>query len=169
MSRFAIRLLTLAMFSMALVAAPVITTVYAAPDSEAPPPSSSKSKKKKTSEAKPAIQDAAFAKGYRAAYATIYERNDYASAIGQLQALGGEWVRFDTDTLNPIKLKRNVRILKDLIAGERVDVVHAYSAPAAWSAQAATGGTGAWLVTTYAGTPTAGAGFTVHGAQPMDG
>lgn len=88
MSRFAIRLLTLAMFSMALVAAPVITTVYAAPDSEAPPPSSSKSKKKKTSEAKPTIEDAAFAKGYRAAYATIYERNDYASAIGQLQALG---------------------------------------------------------------------------------
>ena len=88
MSRFAIRLLTLAMFSMALVAAPVITTVYAAPDSEAPPPSSSKSKKKKTSEAKPTIQDAAFAKGYRAAYATIYERNDYASAIEQLKALG---------------------------------------------------------------------------------
>ena len=88
MSRFAIRLLTLAMFSMALVAAPVITTVYAAPDSEAPPPSSSKSKKKKTSEAKPTIQDAAFAKGYRAAYGTIYERNDYASAIEQLKALG---------------------------------------------------------------------------------
>jgi tetratricopeptide (TPR) repeat protein len=88
MSRFAIRLLTLAMFSMALVAAPVITTVYAAPDSEAPPPSSSKSKKKKSSEAKPTIQDAAFAKGYRAAYGTIYERNDYTSAIEQLKALG---------------------------------------------------------------------------------
>jgi tetratricopeptide (TPR) repeat protein len=88
MSRFAIRLLTLAMFSMALVAAPVITTVYAAPDNEAPPPSSSKSKKKKTSEARPTIQDAAFANGYRAAYATIYQRNDYASAIEQLKALG---------------------------------------------------------------------------------
>jgi tetratricopeptide (TPR) repeat protein len=88
MSKFAIRLLTLAMFSMALAAAPVITTVYAAPDSDAPPPSSTKSKKKKSSEVRPAIQDAAFARGYRAAYASIYERNDYASAIDQLKALG---------------------------------------------------------------------------------
>jgi len=88
MSKFAIRLLTLAMFSMALVAAPVITTVYAAPDNDAPPPSSTKSKaKKKTSEVSPSIEDAAFARGYRAAYATIYDRNDYAAAIGQLKAL----------------------------------------------------------------------------------
>ena len=45
--------------------------------------------------------------------------------VGQLQALGGEWVRFATDTLNPLKLKRNVRVLTDLNAGERIDVVHA--------------------------------------------
>ena len=89
MSKFAIRLLTLAMFSMALVAAPLVTKAYAAPDSDAPPPSSSKSKaKKKTSEVSPGIENAAFAKGYRAAYATIYDRNDYASAIEQLKALG---------------------------------------------------------------------------------
>ena len=88
MSKFVIRLLTLVMFSMALVTAPLVTKAYAAPDNDAPPPSSSKSKKKKTSEATPSIQDAAFAKGYRAAYATIYDRNDYASAIVQLKALG---------------------------------------------------------------------------------
>src|ERR1700736_1900482 len=90
MSKFAIRLLTLAMFSMALVAAPLVTKVHANPDSDAPPPSSSKSKaKKKTSEVSPpSIEDAAFAKGYRAAYATIYDRNDYAAAIEQLKALG---------------------------------------------------------------------------------
>ena len=88
MSKFAIRLLTLAMFSMALVAAPLVTKAYAAPDNDAPPPSSSKSKKKKTSEVTPSIQDAAFAKGYRAAYATIYQGNDYAAAIEQLKALG---------------------------------------------------------------------------------
>ena len=75
MSKFAIRLLTLAMFSMALVAAPVVA--YAAPDSDAPPPSSSSKKaKKRTSEVTPSTKDAAFAKGYRAAYATIYDRND---------------------------------------------------------------------------------------------
>ena len=87
MSKFAIRLLTLAMFSMALVAAPVVA--YAAPDSDAPPPSSSSKKaKKRTSEVTPSTKDAAFAKGYRAAYATIYDRNDYAAAIEQLKALG---------------------------------------------------------------------------------
>jgi tetratricopeptide (TPR) repeat protein len=88
MSKFAIRLLTLAVFSMTLATAPVITAVYAAPDSDAPPPSSTKSKKKKSSEVRPTIEDAAFASGYRAAYATIYEHNDYASAIDQLKALG---------------------------------------------------------------------------------
>ena len=85
MSRLAIRLLMLTMFSLALVAAPVITTVYAAPDNDPPPPD--KSKKKKTSEVRPGSEDAAFAKGYRAAYVTIYDRGDYAAAIGQLKAL----------------------------------------------------------------------------------
>ena len=89
MSKFAIRLLTLAMFALAVVAAPLVTKAYAAPDNDAPPPSSTKSKaKKKTSEASPTVEDAAFSKGYRAAYATIYDRNDYASAIAQLKALG---------------------------------------------------------------------------------
>ncbi|MGY3444675.1 MULTISPECIES: tetratricopeptide repeat protein [unclassified Bradyrhizobium] len=43
---------------------------------------------------KPAKQssfdDPAFREGYRAAYATIYERNDYAAAIDQLHALGND-------------------------------------------------------------------------------
>jgi len=34
------------------------------------------------------IGDPAFAAGYRAAYDTIYERNDYAAAIAQLKLLG---------------------------------------------------------------------------------
>ncbi len=34
------------------------------------------------------IVDPAFAQGYRAAYATIYDRNDYTLAIEQLKALG---------------------------------------------------------------------------------
>lgn len=88
MSKLAIRILTLAMFALALVAAPVV--VYAAPDNDPPPPpASSKSKaKKKTSEVSPSTQDAAFARDYRAAYSTIYDRHDYASAIEQLKALG---------------------------------------------------------------------------------
>ena len=88
MSKFAIRLLTLVVLSLALVTAPVITTVYAAPDNDPPPPPD-KSKKKKSSEVRPSTQqEAAFATGYRAAYAAIYDRHDYTSAIDQLKALG---------------------------------------------------------------------------------
>jgi tetratricopeptide (TPR) repeat protein len=84
MSKFAIRLLTLVMLSIAVVAAPVLA--YAAPDND-PPPSDTKSKKKKSSE-NGSRSYAAFAEGYRAAYTTIYDRHDYASAIEQLKALG---------------------------------------------------------------------------------
>src|SRR5258705_2336172 len=64
MSRFAIRILTLAMFVMALPAAPLATKAHAHPDSAAPPPSSPKSKaKKKTTEFSHTIQDAPLAKG----------------------------------------------------------------------------------------------------------
>jgi tetratricopeptide (TPR) repeat protein len=85
MNKLAIRLLTLAVLSLTLAAAPVVTAVYAAPDNDPPPPDKSKKKK---SEARPRTGQTAFADGYRAAYATIYDRHDYASAIGQLKALG---------------------------------------------------------------------------------
>jgi tetratricopeptide (TPR) repeat protein len=88
MSKFAIRLLTLAMFSMAVLAAPFATRAYAAPDTDAPPPPPVTKSKKKTSENQPGIEDAAFSRGYRTAYATIYDRNEYAAAIEQLKALG---------------------------------------------------------------------------------
>jgi tetratricopeptide (TPR) repeat protein len=85
MSKLAIRLLTLAMFSMALIAVPLLTSAHAAGgDNPAPPASDSSKKKKKSS----SIEDSRFIEGYRAAYATIYDRNDYASAIAQLKALG---------------------------------------------------------------------------------
>ena len=86
MNKVAIRLLTLAMLSLTLAAAPVVTAVYAAPESDPPPPD--KGKKKKSSELRPDTEQAAFANGYRAAYGAIYERHDYAAAIAQLKALG---------------------------------------------------------------------------------
>ena len=77
------------MLSLTLAAAPVVSVVYAAADNDPPPPP----KKKKSSEARPGIEQTAFAQnafasGYRAAYAAIYDRNDYAPAIEQLKALG---------------------------------------------------------------------------------
>jgi glycosyltransferase involved in cell wall biosynthesis len=75
--------------------------------------------------------------------------------VGQLQALGGEWVQFASTSVNPFRLRSNAHALTELIGGERIDIVHAYCGPAAWSARAAMRETGAWLVTSYAGAPAA--------------
>jgi Tetratricopeptide repeat len=56
------------------------------------PPVDTKAKSTSTQKKKPnkqsSFDDPAFAAGYRSAYATIYDRNDYAAAIDQLKALG---------------------------------------------------------------------------------
>ena len=87
MNRFAIRLSTLAIVSLALLVAPGLARIGAAggdpPASDTPVTKG----KKKTSENGSGVNDA-FARGYRTAYATVYDRNDYAAAIGQLKALG---------------------------------------------------------------------------------
>ena len=88
MSKLAIRLLTLAMFSMALIAVPMLTSVYAAGGDNPAPPASNSGKEKKKGDKSSSIDDPKFIEGYRTAYTTIYDRNDYASAIGQLKALG---------------------------------------------------------------------------------
>jgi predicted Zn-dependent protease len=105
----AIRFVTLAMFLTALVAVPPAIPAFAAgggggggggEDPFASPytsttPASPGTKAIRTThkgKKKPAKQSSidtpAFAQGYRAAYATIYDRNDYAAAIEQLKALG---------------------------------------------------------------------------------
>jgi tetratricopeptide (TPR) repeat protein len=88
MSKFAIRLLALAMVSMAWIAIPLLTSAHAAGGDNPAPPASDTKKDKKKSDKSSSIDDPRFIEGYRAAYATIYDRNDYASAIGQLKALG---------------------------------------------------------------------------------
>src|ERR1700751_1925527 len=90
MSRYSIRFLAVAIVSMALIAAPVLTTAYAAGDGNPSPPASSK-KGKKGSQLIPSEQSqdyAKFAGDYRSAYSTVYDRQDYAAAINQLKALG---------------------------------------------------------------------------------
>jgi hypothetical protein len=56
-------------------------------DGKAPPPKNSKSDVKKP-KTQSSADDPAFLAGYRLAYGTIYERNDYTAAIAQLKALG---------------------------------------------------------------------------------
>jgi len=67
-----------------------VGSVLAAGDPEPSPPRGDvKSGKKKSNgkgDQKKSEQE--FRDNYRAAYATIYDRNDYAAAIGQLKALG---------------------------------------------------------------------------------
>jgi hypothetical protein len=104
MINLTIRFVTLAMFLTALVAAPPVIPALAAGGGgggggggeeimHPPPASDSKAThathptKKKPSK-QSLFDDPAFAKGYREAYSTIYDRNDYAAAIEQLKALG---------------------------------------------------------------------------------
>jgi tetratricopeptide (TPR) repeat protein len=99
----AIRLATLAAFSMALAATPPLVPVFAAggggggadptvtsppPDTRSAPAPGSRTTQKKKKAKRSSLDDPAFAQGYRAAYATIYDRNEYADAIAQLKALG---------------------------------------------------------------------------------
>ncbi|MGM4923234.1 tetratricopeptide repeat protein [Tardiphaga sp. 804_B3_N1_9] len=93
MTHLAIRLTTLAMFSVAVAATPSLTPAYAAGgDTPSAPPASdtkgTKDKKKKTETRNPNSENAAFLADYRAAYATVYDKQDYAAAIAQLKALG---------------------------------------------------------------------------------
>jgi tetratricopeptide (TPR) repeat protein len=90
MNKLAIRVLTLAMISTALVSAPVISAYAAGSDTPSAPPASSDSKHKKKGDKSSSIDDPKFLEGYRTAYTTIYDRHDYNTAIGQLKALDRE-------------------------------------------------------------------------------
>lgn len=57
-------------------------------DPTPPPPSDTTKNTKKKGKKTSFIEDPRFLTGYRAAYATIYDRQDFASAIDQLKALG---------------------------------------------------------------------------------
>jgi tetratricopeptide (TPR) repeat protein len=85
MRSFAVRLLTLAMFSAALTLP--LFSAYAGGDPP-PPPTSSEAPKGKKPGKRSSIDDAKSLAGYRSAYTAIYDRNDYAGAIDQLKALG---------------------------------------------------------------------------------
>ena len=88
MNKPATRLLTLAMFSFALVAAPLLSTAHAAGGDNPSPPASDSGKDKKKDGKSSSIDDPKFLAGYRTAYTTIYDRGDYTTAIEQLKALG---------------------------------------------------------------------------------
>jgi glycosyltransferase involved in cell wall biosynthesis len=79
------------------------------------------------------------------ARAVIAGRN--GKAADEWRIAGGEWLNLDHDSANPFRLRRNAGRLEKFITRERVDIVHACSAAAAWSALAATEKLAVWLVT----------------------
>jgi len=106
MIKSVVKLTMLGTFLVALIAAPSIPAFAAGGGggggpgdedimrpSSRPPPETKATRtthgvKKKASKQSSAFDDPVFAKGYREAYATIYDRNDYAAAVEQLKALG---------------------------------------------------------------------------------
>jgi tetratricopeptide (TPR) repeat protein len=88
MTKFASRVLALAIVSTALVGAPVISAYAAGSDTPSSPPATDSSKHKKKGDKSSSIDDPKFLAAYRTAYTTIYDQHDYSSAIAQLQALG---------------------------------------------------------------------------------
>lgn len=67
--------------------------------------------------------------------------------VDELKSFGGEWLPFSTSTFNPARLRGNAELLDKFVASERVDIVHAKNAGAAWSALVATDRNSICLVT----------------------
>lgn len=73
----------------------------------------------------------------------------------EIRSFGGEWIPLPNATINPFQLRRNARVLEDIIASERVDIIHAQSAGGAWSARLAAAQIAVWFVTTLPDVPPA--------------
>jgi glycosyltransferase involved in cell wall biosynthesis len=69
--------------------------------------------------------------------------------VGELRAFGGEWIPMASGTANPLALRRNTRTIAEMVATERVDIVHAQTPSAAWSALMARGRLPFRLVTSF--------------------
>jgi tetratricopeptide (TPR) repeat protein len=92
MKKSAMKIATLALFSMAVASGPLLLSkAYASgSDTPSPPASDSGTKGKKKGDKSSSIEDPKFLAAYRTAYTTIYDKGDYAAAIDQLKALHRE-------------------------------------------------------------------------------
>jgi glycosyltransferase involved in cell wall biosynthesis len=73
--------------------------------------------------------------------------------VNELTAAGAEWIPMINASINPFRLRSNARKLEGLISKERIDIVHAYDAGAAWSARIAAAQIAVWVVTTLPDVP----------------
>jgi glycosyltransferase involved in cell wall biosynthesis len=81
--------------------------------------------------------------------ARVITMGEEGSLVAELQGVGGEWSRLANDTANPLTLHHNTRVIADLVAAERVDLIHAHGIGASRSAAALKTGAGLWLVHSY--------------------
>ena len=79
--------------------------------------------------------------------ARIIVAGEHGELVDQLKAFGGEWLPFESATMNPGKRRANAETLTKLVDAERVAIVHAKSAAAAWSAAVAAERNGVQLIT----------------------
>jgi glycosyltransferase involved in cell wall biosynthesis len=79
--------------------------------------------------------------------------------VSELTGAGAEWIPLVNDTANPLRLRSNARTIERLIALERIDIVHAHAAPAAFSARLAAAQIAVWVVTTLPDVPPAFSGL----------
>jgi glycosyltransferase involved in cell wall biosynthesis len=75
--------------------------------------------------------------------------------VGELQAIGGEWMDIGFSSVHLFGRHRSVRRLEDILKTERVELVHAHGAEAARQAVAASKHTPIPVMATYVGLPTA--------------
>jgi tetratricopeptide (TPR) repeat protein len=83
MLKSSLKLVTLMVF-VALIGAPLARAASDPPTSPPPTDSSTKGKKAKKS----SLEDPTSTAAYHSAYDTVYQRNDYSTAIDQLKAIG---------------------------------------------------------------------------------
>lgn len=72
---------------------------------------------------------------------------EHGELADELKSFGGEWLSLASATINPTRLRANADALDKYVAAERVDIVHAKTTGAAWSASVAAKRNGAHLVT----------------------
>jgi hypothetical protein len=87
--------------------------------------------------------------------------------VNELTAAGAEWIPLANVTANPFKLRHNARVIEQLIAFERVDIVHAHSAGGALSAHIAAAQIAVWRVTTLPDVPAASRGLAALYMGPL--
>jgi glycosyltransferase involved in cell wall biosynthesis len=79
--------------------------------------------------------------------ARVIMAGERGELVDELKSFGGEWLSLSSATVNPAKLRANAETLDKFLAAERVDIVHAKTATAAWSASIAAKRNGAHLIT----------------------